>query len=70
MQVWLNGSVLGLEVGHGHHRRQQYGNLVRTLVHDLGSRNELGILDRVAGVLQVDLGLVDDLVQAGLLMEA
>ena len=70
MQVWLNGSVLGLEVGHGHHRRQQYGNLVRTLVHDLGSRDELGILDKVAGVLQVDLKLVGDLVQARLLMKA
>ena len=51
-------------------RRRQYGNLVRALVHDLGSKDGLGILDKVAGVLRVDLKLVGDLAQARLLMKA
>ena len=40
------------------------------LVDDLGSEGGLGSLDKVAGVLQVDLKLVGDLAQARLLMKA
>ena len=62
--MWLNRNVLGLEVGHGHDGvDSNVCHLVMALVDDLGSKGGLGSLDKVAGVLQVDLELVGDLVQ-------